>query len=481
MAEGPASVAVVDVGKTNVRVSAARADGHVVETIGTANAVLAGPPWRHHDLAGLGAFVFETLAALARRHPIERVIAAGHGSGGVLVGDDPDAGGDGAALPMIDYEQPLPAGIAEAYAPLAGDFLDRGSAIMMAATHQARQLLWMERDHPDAVAAARFHLGIPQYWAWRLSGRAVSEASFLGAQSHLWNVPARRFTPIVRARGWERLMPPFAAAHADLGPVRPELARRFGFPEAIRVHAGVHDSTANAYRYRAAGRADLMVVSTGTWIVALAGDVPLDRLVEARGMTLNADVDGRPVGGALTMGGREFAAIAGAQPDGAVADPALAAALIERGTMALPSFGDNDGQFPGTAGRGRIAGPPPEGAAERLALAVVTMALLTVACLDRLDGARAVVLDGSYLRDPLYARLVAALRPGRETLSNAESYGVAAGAALLAGHAARTAPVQLALERPDPFPHPGLVPYARAWRAAAEASVPADIARRDRT
>ncbi len=33
-------------------------------------------------------------------------------------------------------------------------------------------------------------------------------------------------------------------------------------------------------------------------------------------MTLNADVDGAPVGGALTMGGREFAAVAGTVPDG---------------------------------------------------------------------------------------------------------------------------------------------------------------------
>ncbi len=108
----------------------------------------------------------------------------------------------------------------------------------------------------------------------------MSEVSFLGAQSHLWNVPERRWTGIVRERGWERLMPPFAHGSAALGRIRPEIERRFGVPETLAVHVGCHDSTANAYRYRAAGRPDLMVVSTGTWIVALAAGVPVERLSE---------------------------------------------------------------------------------------------------------------------------------------------------------------------------------------------------------
>ncbi|MEZ5798002.1 MAG: hypothetical protein R3D63_11295 [Paracoccaceae bacterium] len=36
------------------------------------------------------------------------------------------------------------------------------------------------------------------------------------------------------------------------------------------------------YRYQAAGLRDFAVISTGTWIVALAGGVDPGRLVEAR-------------------------------------------------------------------------------------------------------------------------------------------------------------------------------------------------------
>ncbi|WGV15883.1 FGGY family carbohydrate kinase [Fuscovulum ytuae] len=461
----PGSIAVLDVGKSNVKLSACDAAGHVVETLTTPNRVLPGPPWRHHDLRSLNEWVLAGLADLGRRHPLAHFVASGHGSGGVLVGDDPDAGGDGVVLPMVDYEQPLPDGLAKAYAPLAGDFFDRGSAVMMAATHTARQMFWAERDRPADFARARWCLGIPQYWAWRLTGMAVSEATILGAQSHLWNVARGDWSPIVAGRGWGRLMPPFAKASDDLGPVRAALEAK-GVPQ-LRVHAGVHDSSANFHRYRAAGMAGICVISTGTWIVALADGVALSRLDEARGMTLNADVAGAPVGGALTMGGREYSAVAGDQPEDARVDRAVLVRLIARGTMALPSFGTNDGQFPGTAGLGRIVGPPPASAAERHALAVLYVALLTVECGNRLDATREWVLDGSFLRDPAFAALVAALRPGRVTRVNAEGYGIAAGAAaLFQPDRAMPAP-----DLADPLPLPGLdglTDYAARWRALAE-------------
>lgn len=457
------TVAVLDVGKSNIKLSACTADGHVVETLTLPNAVLPGPPWVHHDLDVQNAFVLHGLAALAARHPLEHFVASGHGSGGMLVGEDPDAGGTGLVLPMVDYEQPLPPGLDAAYAPLSGGFFDRGSAVMMGATHTARQMFWAESAAPRGFARARWVLGIPQYWAWRLSGVAVSEASILGAQSHLWNVRDRRWAPIVAARGWGRLMPPFARAADDLGPVRPDLARRHGLPP-LRVHAGAHDSSVSFFRYQAAGLKDFVLVSTGTWIVCFADRMDLGRLDEARGMTCNADMEGAPLGGALTMGGREYAAVAGDQPAGASASPGVLASLVARGSLALPTFGSNDGQFPGSAGRGRLVGPPPEGPEERHALAVLYCALLAVTCGSTLDPARPWVLDGSFLRDPAFAGLVAALRPGRATSTAPESYGIASGAALLCRPPGI---VHIDLSPAPALPLPGLDDYAARWRALA--------------
>ncbi len=347
-------VAVFDIGKTNVKLNVVTAQGEVLETLSTPNPSLDGPPYRHHDLAGLEDWLLTNLAALASRHPLTTFVACGHGSGCVLVDDD------GPAAPMIDYEQPLPASVERAYAEAAGPYLERGSPIMLGATHIARQMLWIEQEHPAAFAKTRHVLGVPQYWAWRLSGVAASEVTILGAQSHIWNAPDRRPAAIVAARDWQRLIPPFAPAWKALGPIRPELASRHDLPPTLQVLCGIHDSSANFYRYQAAGLADMTVVSTGTWIVGLSDSFDPAALSEARGMTCNADVYGSPLAGALTMGGREFSKVAGESPSATPADPALVARLIDRGTMALPSFGNEDGLFPGSKTQGRITGPPPK-------------------------------------------------------------------------------------------------------------------------
>ncbi|MCL4189605.1 MAG: hypothetical protein KJZ85_18550, partial [Rhodobacteraceae bacterium] len=439
MTAGPASIAVLDVGKTNVRLVAADPSGRAAEVLACANPVRPGPPWRHHDLAALAGWVGEGLAALARRHPLAHVVPVAHGAAGVLAGGDPDAPGAGAVLPMIDYEDTCPPALAAAYAAAWGGFAVCGSRIMGGMTHAARQLMRIEAGHPADLAAARWWLNTPQFWAWWLSGVPASEVSAMAAQSHLWDTAAGRFTPLALARGWDRLMPPWRPAGAVLGPLRPALVGRHGLPRGLAVHCGAHDSSAHFHRFAVAGERGYTLVSTGTWIVALSAEADPAALDPARGMTLNAAPDGRPLGGALAMGGRAFAALAGPGWRGEPADPAALARIVAQGTLATPGHAPDDGPFPGSAGRGRILGPPPAGQEERTALALLHAALMTAAVARTLGGGGRLILDGTFLADPHFAPLVAALRPGRATLACTDGGGVVAGAAALVAPAAATA------------------------------------------
>ena len=70
-------------------------------------------------------------------------------------------------------------------------------------------------------------------------------------------------------------------------------------------------------------------------------------------------------------------------------------------------------------------------------------------------------------RDPAFAALVAALRPGRETLVNPAGNGIAAGAARLCSHG--SAPAPLTLHPLAPLPGlPDLTDYAARWRVLAK-------------
>lgn len=454
-------VAVLDVGKTNLKLLAATPEGEVLEAVRTRNLSRPGPPYLHVDLAAIEAWLLGALGDLARRHRLAAFVATGYGTSGVLVDDD------GPVLPMMDYEAAAPSWLDGAYAAEGPGFAETGCLVDPGAHRLAKQMLWLERDFADGFGRARWLLTLPQYFAWRLGGVPASEITTLAAQTHLWNPAAAGFTGIVRRRGWDRLIPPRRNAWDVLSTIRPAFATAHGLPTDLALLCGVHDSNANYHRFLAAGLGDVPLLSTGTWIIGFRPGLPLDRLDERRGMVANVDVDGRPIGCTLHMGGREWERIAGPNP--AEATAADLTALVASGTMALPGFADGDGLFPGRAGRGEIVGPALAGPAGRAALATLYTALSCATALDLLQARGRVIVDGGVAANPLFAPLLAALRPGDRVETSAESDGSAIGAALLwARNQGRPVPA-VPLQPAAALALPGLAAYAERWRTLAGA------------
>ena len=229
---------------------------------------------------------------------------------------------------------------------------------------------------------------------------------------------------------------------------------------------GIHDSNANLARYRAAGFERFTLISSGTWLITFDSDLPLDRLDPGRDMVSNTDLEGRPVACTRFMGGREYTEIAG--DDGLSATPELAdaAKLIARGTMALPSFTDSGGPFPGTGARGDIVGPPAKTPRERAALASLYVALMTGVDLDLLDADGDVIIDGSFADNRLFASLLAALRPDLAIAVSRERDGTALGASSL-WRWPRAISLEPEFVRAQTID--GLLDYGRRWRRQATA------------
>ena len=454
------AVVVFDIGKTNIKLSVTTPDGAVLEALSTPNVVLDGPPYRHHDIVGLETWLLDRLRDFGTRHAVSAIVTTAHGAAGVLVNRD------GPVLPMVDYEQPIPQDVAKAYAAIAGSYRERGSAIMLGASHIARQMLWQEAYWPQDFASAEAILPTPQYWAWRLCGVMASEVTALSAQSHLWSPADQRPTAIVRERGWLHLIPPVRSAWEALGRLRPEVVVKTGLAPDTAVLCGVHDSSANFYRYLAAGVSDFVVVSTGTWIVMLSDRSETDFDHERPGHTVNADVFGRPMPGMLTMGGREFQLVAG-DTSGPGSHEAVAR-IVETRTMALPSFASDDGLFPGTAHRGRIEGPLAEDRRTRFALAALYAALLTAKCIEDMPRTSTILVDGGFVKDALYSEILATLFPERRVLVNRDAAGTTTGAALLASHETRTRPAPLSVEVANVTGIPSLTEYRADWCARSQ-------------
>ena len=132
-----------------------------------------------------------------------------------------------------------------------------------------------------------------------------------------------------------------------LGTVRPELAAATGLPTSCRVLAGIHDSNASYLPHLVARTRPFTVLSTGTWIIAMAPGLPLAGLDADADMLADVDARGEPVPTARFMGGREVELVAGADALPTPATRADAAAIVADGVMALPSFVAGSGPFIG--------------------------------------------------------------------------------------------------------------------------------------
>src|SRR5260221_3143972 len=157
----PTPIAVLDIGKTNLKLLVASDDGWPLETLSIPNAANASGPSPSYDLAGLEAWFLDALAEVSQRHAIGAVIATAHGCGAVLVD------GDELVLPMMDYDAVSPPAIDEAYRRIAPAYREVFCGIGAGAMRLAKQLLWQESAFPAEFAPAQNYLTTPPVFSLR--------------------------------------------------------------------------------------------------------------------------------------------------------------------------------------------------------------------------------------------------------------------------------------------------------------------------
>lgn len=443
------AIAVFDCGKTNLKLCVLDGD-RLVWSATRPNAPLTAPPYPHADAAGAEAWLLEKLTEAAQRFAITDLVPVTHGACAALV-----TGAGDLALPILDYETPLPEAVA--YTAARPDFTETLSPDLPLGLNLGRQIFWLQQQFPAEFARAHWVLTYPQYWAFRLTGRAVSEVTSLGCHTDLWDPGAQHFSSLITAQGWGGLFPPLAAAGDTVGTITPAIAAQTGLSPDCRVRAGIHDSNASFLRHRLAADGVFSVVSTGTWIIAMSGGGAMPALDPARDCLANVDALGTPVPCARFMGGREYQVLTGGQ---GIPDAGLARTLAATGAMILPGFSETGGPFPGRAGEICAGALSPD---DRASLASLYLALMTDVCLDLCGSAGPIQIEGPMAANALYAGVLAALRPSQTVALSEDAAGTLLGAALLAGV---DLPPPAAVAVP---PLAGAWPaYRQAWRAALD-------------
>ncbi len=454
------ATAVLDIGKTNVKVVVFAANGTLMVEQSKPNATRSDPPYLHIDTEFIWKTALDTLSKLSHIHVINNIVVTAHGATAAVI-DTRRLSEGGLALPVLDYEGHELDQINPEYDLIRPPFPRTLSPSMTAGLNVGRQLAYQLSQFPQEFAKADAILMYPQYWSWRLSGVLATEVTSLACHTDLWEPEAGQYSTLPTTLGIEKLFPPIFAAHDVLGPILPEIAAATGLDPATRVFCGIHDSNASLVPHLLERSRPFTVVSSGTWVVVMGVGASVSRLDPKADMLANVDATGRPVACAKFMGGREYGQIAGSRaPQATIED---VAAVIESGTLALPSFAAEGGAFSGRAGS--IEGNLPDRSGSRAALASLYVALMVDDVLVRLGCAEGpLLIEGSFAMNSAFCSILADLRPEQSVEPAESTVGTAYGAALLANWPKLPGRSGVAPTAPPGID--GLSAYRKRWRAA---------------
>jgi len=133
------------------------------------------------------------------------------------------------------------------------------------------QVQWLRHEAPDAYAAARWFLDVPEYLTMRLTGRAVAgyDTAALRWCSDNRDPYSVRWDEELAARsGFDpATLPELVPPASIVGPILPEVARELGLGTHVQVVAGTGDTTAAAVGAGTVGDHQAhLYVGTSAWL-----------------------------------------------------------------------------------------------------------------------------------------------------------------------------------------------------------------------
>lgn len=162
------------------------------------------------------------------------------------------------------------------------------------------QLYWIKKTKPEIFKKIKYSLHLPQYLSYIFSGIPISEYTSIGCHTSLWNYEEKDYHNWVYKEGINTILPPIVSTETSVN--MNYNGRR------IKVGAGIHDSSSALLPYVRSVKKPFVLVSTGTWSIALNpfSDVPLTLEETEAGCINYMRINGKPVKSSRLFLGNEY-------------------------------------------------------------------------------------------------------------------------------------------------------------------------------
>lgn len=166
--------------------------------------------------------------------------------------------------PLYNYLKPYPKKILDSFYEKYGDkdaFAIQTASPSLGMLNSGLQMYWLKYARPEVFEKIRWSLHFPQYAGYLISDKLVSDFTSIGCHTGLWDFEKKDYHHWVYAEGIDRILPPAADTTTSF--------RKIYEGKEINIGVGIHDSSAALLPYIFCNEEPFLLLSTGTWSIAL--------------------------------------------------------------------------------------------------------------------------------------------------------------------------------------------------------------------
>lgn len=289
-------IAIFDIGKTNKKCFVFDEDYHIVYE---KNEHLPetkdedGDPCE--DVHLLAKWVKESLEAV-QQLPNFQVVAvnfSGYGASFIYLDEDGEI-----LTPLYNYLKPYPDNLKrQFYERYGGEYqlaIVTASPVL-GSLNSGMQLYRLKYEQPLVFDQVKYALHLPQFLSWKVSGKCLLDITSIGCHTNLWDFTKNTYHDWVSQEGIIEKLPPIFSSSA---------LSSNGF---LSIGVGLHDSSAALIPYLLSINEPFVLLSTGTWNIALNpfNQKPLTPEELAQDCLCYLSYQGKPVKASRLFAGHE--------------------------------------------------------------------------------------------------------------------------------------------------------------------------------
>ena len=254
--------AIFDIGKTNKKFFLFDKDYQAVYREYTSFKTIADEDgYPTDDLEALTQWMKEVMSRIlaSEEFDLKAINISAYGASFVHVNTKGEV-----VAPLYNYTKPFAPGFIttfyQKYGPEKAFVLCTGSdnAGML---NSGLQLFWLKYTKPEVFAKIKYSLHLPQYLSFIFTGIPLSEYTSIGCHTGLWDYFKGDYHHWVYQEQIDKILAPIVSTGTSVKMVYNG--------KKIKVGVGIHDSSAALLPYIKSVDKPFVLVSTGTWSVAL--------------------------------------------------------------------------------------------------------------------------------------------------------------------------------------------------------------------